>query len=139
MSLPLWPNSMSPPEPPVMVSLPAPPNRLAAGSAPLLSLSVMMSSPPWPNAWISLVLATVAVPPLTATAPPFTRIVPAALRLNVIVLLRLSPNVDRICEVGEKVAVMAIVVPLDAASDYAVAVRCAHGKCVVGVRRRASA
>jgi len=27
------------------------------------------------------------------------------LRLNVIVLLRLSPNVDRICEVGEKVAV----------------------------------
>ena len=52
VSLPLWPNSMSSPEPPVIVSLPAPPNRLAAGSAPLLSLSVMMSSPPWPNTWI---------------------------------------------------------------------------------------
>ena len=31
------------------------------------------------------------MPPVTVTAPPFTRILPAALRLIVIVLLRLSP------------------------------------------------
>ena len=31
MSLPLWPKSMSPPEPPVIVSLPAPPKRFARG------------------------------------------------------------------------------------------------------------
>ena len=33
------------------------------GSAPLASLSVMVSLPPWPNTWISAVLATVGVPP----------------------------------------------------------------------------
>ena len=42
-----------------------------------------MSLPPRPNAWIKLVFATVGVPPVTGTAPPFTRIAPAALRLNV--------------------------------------------------------
>jgi hypothetical protein len=58
------------------------------------------------------------------------------LRLNVIVLLRLSPNVDRICEVGEKVAVMAIVVPRCCG---AMALLCAARTAnVVGVRRRAS-
>ena len=34
------------------------------GSAPLASLSVMVSLPPWPNTWIRLVLATVGVPPV---------------------------------------------------------------------------
>src|SRR5687768_12516566 len=76
----------------------------------------MTSLPPWPNTWISAVLATVAVPPLMATAPPFTRIVPAALRANVMVLLRLSPNVVRSCAVGLKVAVTAIVVFLSVAA-----------------------
>ena len=37
-------------------------------------------------------LATVAVPPRTGTAPPLTRIFPAASRLIVIVLLALSPK-----------------------------------------------
>ena len=62
------------------------------GSAPLVSLSVTTSLPPWPNTWISAVLATVGVPPVTATAPPFTRIFPAASRLTVIVLSSASPN-----------------------------------------------
>src|SRR5215212_6366370 len=39
-----------------------------------------------------LVLATVGVPPVTATAPPLMRMVPAALRLSVIVLSSSSPN-----------------------------------------------
>ena len=37
-------------------------------------------------------LATVGVPPVTATAPPFTRMLPAASRLIVIELSRLSPD-----------------------------------------------
>ena len=48
-----------------------------------LSLSVMVSLPPWPNTWIRLVFATVGVPPMTGTAPPLTRMLPAALRLIV--------------------------------------------------------
>ena len=72
-------------------SLPAPPNRLARGSAPLASLRVIVSLPPRPKTWISEVLATVGVPPTTATAPPLTRILPAASRLIVIVLSRASP------------------------------------------------
>ena len=36
-------------------------------------------------------LATVGVPPMTETAPPLTRIVPAASRLTVMLLSRLSP------------------------------------------------
>ena len=37
-------------------------------------------------------LATVGVPPMTAIAPPFTRILPAASRLTTIELSALSPN-----------------------------------------------
>jgi hypothetical protein len=51
--------------------------------------------PAWPKTWISEVLATVGVPPVTATAPLFTRILPAASRLIVIVLLAVSPNTVR--------------------------------------------
>ena len=54
----------------------APPNRFAAGSAPLTSLSVIVSLPPRPKTWIVEVLATVGVPPMTATAPPLTRMLP---------------------------------------------------------------
>ena len=72
--------------------MPAPPNRFARGSAPLTWLSVIVSLPPWPKTWISVVFATVGAPPATATAPPFTRIWPAALRLIVMLLSRLSPN-----------------------------------------------
>ena len=50
-----------------------------------------MSLPPRPKTWISAVLATVGVPPMTATAPPLTRIWPAALRLTAMLLSRLSP------------------------------------------------
>ena len=46
----------------------------------------MMSLPPWPKTWIRLVLATVGVPPRIGTAPPLTRILPAALRLTVKVI-----------------------------------------------------
>ena len=77
-------------------SLPAPPNRLAAGSAPLASLSVITSLPPCPKTRISVVLATVGVPPATAIAPPFTRILPAALRLMAIELSAPSPNTLRL-------------------------------------------
>ena len=45
------------------MSLPSPPKRLAAGRAPLVSLSVMVSLPPRPKTWMSVVLATVGVPP----------------------------------------------------------------------------
>ena len=72
--------------------MPAPPNMFARGSAPLASLRVIVSLPPRPNTWISAVLATVGVPPKTGTAPPLTRIAPAALRLISIVLAALSPN-----------------------------------------------
>src|SRR5262245_19348159 len=41
---------------------------------------------------MSATLATVAVPPETATAPLLTRIVPAASRLSVIVFAAPSPN-----------------------------------------------
>ena len=75
-------------------SLPAPPNRLAFGSAPLTSLIVIVSLPARPKTWICEVLATVGVPPETATAPPFTRMLPAALRLTVVELLRESPLTD---------------------------------------------
>ena len=51
-----------------------------------------MSLPPCPKTWIRLVLATVGVPPLTATAPPFTRILPAASRLITIELSAASPK-----------------------------------------------
>ena len=39
-------------------------------------------------------LATVGVPPITATAPPLTRMFPAALRLTAMLLSRLSPLTD---------------------------------------------
>ena len=39
-----------------------------------------------------MTLATVGVPPVTATAPPLTRSWPAALRLTVMLLSRLSPK-----------------------------------------------
>ena len=74
------------------MSLPPPPNRLARGSAPLVSLNVMTSLPPRPKTWISVVFATVGVPPVTATAPPLTRILPAASRLIVIELAAESPD-----------------------------------------------
>ncbi len=50
----------------------------------------MTSLPPRPNAAISLVFASVGVPPISG-APPFTRILPAALLLNSIVLALLLP------------------------------------------------
>jgi hypothetical protein len=49
-------------------------------------------------------LATVGVPPAIGTAPPFTEIRSAALRLVRIVLLALSPNC--VSTRGEKLAVV---------------------------------
>ncbi len=108
VSLPAWPNSMSLPEPPVSVSLPAPPNSSAAGKAPLVSSSVIVSLPPWPNSCIMVVLATVGWPPWTATAPPLIRIRPAASRLTLMRSSKLSPNTDSRPALGEKLALIAI-------------------------------
>ena len=82
-----------------------------------------------------LVLATVGVPPVTATAPPLMRIVPAASRLSVMVLSRLSPKAVRTCADGLKVAVMAIVIPLErllaVEENDAVAALCTHDEFVI--------
>ena len=51
-----------------------------------------MSLPARPKTWISAVFATVGVPPTTATAPLFTRILPAASRLMTIELSAASPE-----------------------------------------------
>jgi hypothetical protein len=77
-SLSDWPKSWSAPEPPVAVSLPLPLMRKARGRAPFDSSSSSESLLAKPKASIRLVLATVGVPPCTTTAPPLTRIVPAA-------------------------------------------------------------
>ena len=53
------------------------------------------------------VLATVGVPPRIATAPPLTRIVPAASRLTVMVLSMASPMMLSMPAAGMKVAVTA--------------------------------
>ena len=53
---------------------------------------MITSLPPWPKTRISAVLATVGVPPTTVTAPPLTRIFPAASRLTAMLLSRVSPN-----------------------------------------------
>ena len=83
---------------------------LARGSAPLASSSLRVSLPPWPNTWISAVLATVAVPPLICTAPPLTRMFPAALRLVMIMLSSESPN--SVSVPRKKLAVTAMVLVL---------------------------
>ena len=59
-----------------------------------------------------LVLATVGVPPWTTTAPPLTRIVPAALRLTVTALLRESAITDSRPVLALKVAVTAMAASL---------------------------
>jgi hypothetical protein len=72
----------------------------------------MVSLPPWPKAWIKVVLATVGVPPWTTTAPPLTRMAPAASRLVVITLSRVSPISVSTPVAGMKLAVTAIVLIL---------------------------
>ena len=79
------------PEPPVRTSLPAPPNRFALGSAPLASLSVIVSLPPAEDLDQRRVGHRRRAA-ATATAPPLTRILPAASRLMVIVLSAPSPK-----------------------------------------------
>ena len=92
---PAWPKSWSAPEPPVRVSLPAPPNRWAFGRAPLASSRVMVSLPAWPNTLISVVLATVGVPPRTATAPPLTRMLPGGVAADGDGVVPASPKTVR--------------------------------------------
>src|SRR5262249_39679364 len=58
------------------------------------------------------VLATVGVPPATGTAPPFTRMSPAASRLTVTVLSASSPSTVRSASIGLKLAEIAIWVVL---------------------------
>src|SRR5579871_1367165 len=90
------------------VSLPLPPNSATAGIAPFASSTCSVSLPSWPNIWINEVLATVGLPPIGATAPPLTRMLPAASRLAVTVLLRVSPITVSWPAIGLKVAVVAI-------------------------------
>ena len=82
--------------------------QVGPGSAPLASLSVMVSLPPWPN---DLDQAGVGDRRRAAresrTAPPLTRIVPAASRLTVIVLSRPSPKTVSLPAAEEKQAVTA--------------------------------
>src|SRR5579871_5938538 len=80
---------------------------MAAGNTPLASSSEIWSSPAWPNTWMSDVVETVGVPPRMATAPPLTRIVPAASRLMTMVLFSESPKTDSVCPAGENDAVTA--------------------------------
>jgi hypothetical protein len=67
-------------------------------------------------------LATFGEPPLTVTAPPLTRILPAASRLTVIVLSRLSPNTDSVPALNVAVVaafagtVVAAITPTDSAA-----------------------
>ena len=63
MSLPAWPNSWSCAGAAGEHVVAGAAEQIGAGSAPLASLSVMVSLPPWPNTWIRPVLATVGVPP----------------------------------------------------------------------------
>ena len=104
------------------VSSPAPPKRLARGSAPFVSSRVITSLRPWPNTWMKVVLATVGVPPAMGIAPLFTRIVPAASRLIVIVLAPLSPKTVSTPLVN--VAVVAALAGELAASTAPAAPRC---------------
>src|SRR5262249_12306705 len=71
-----------------------PPKMIPCGRAPLASSKVIVSLPAWPKTVIELVLATVGVPPKTVTAPPLTRILPAASRLTVRALPAASPKTD---------------------------------------------
>ena len=129
--MPVWPKSWSLLEPPVRVSLLAPPNRFARGSAPLTSLRLRESLPPWPKARISAVLATVGVPPTTAMAPLFTRILPAAFRLMAIELPAASPvtvstplaNVAVVAALAGGLAAKAAAIPRARASSGRVARR----------------
>src|SRR5215204_4227887 len=58
-----------------------------------------------------LVFAIVGVPPITGTAPPLTRIVPAALRLIVIAFPLASPKVVWMRALGLKLLTTAMTVP----------------------------
>ena len=77
------------------MSLPVPPKRFALGKAPFASLSVSVSLPAPPTTEITRVLATVGLPNLTATAPPFTSMRPAASRLITMELSCESPTTVR--------------------------------------------
>ena len=79
-----------------------------------------MSLPAWPNTCINAVLATDGVPPSTGTAPPLTRIWPAALRLIATLLSRLSPNTVSTPAEAAKVAVTAWVVTSPATAVAAI-------------------
>ena len=62
----------------------------------MVSSSEMVSLPARPKTGIRVVLATVGVPPRIATAPPLTRILPAASRLTAMVLSeRVAEHVER--------------------------------------------
>jgi hypothetical protein len=106
LSLPELPSRRSTPEPPVSESWSAPPKRCAEGRVPLASLREMLSEPPRPNTVTRNVFATVGVPTGTFTAPPLTRILPAASRLMTIWLPRPSPSTVS-APVGENDAVTA--------------------------------
>ena len=67
----------------------------------------------------SLVLATVGCRPMMDTAPPLMRMLPAASRLATMVLSRLSPNTDSTPELGEKLALIAMVVVLSRVDESA--------------------
>ena len=75
-----------------------------------LRSSVIVSLPPWPKTWISDVFATVACRPGSATAPPLTSSVPAALRLVDERVVEVVAEHGQRRRGGEKEAVMAMMV-----------------------------
>jgi hypothetical protein len=83
---------VSAPAPPVSVSLPFPPARLALGNTPSVSSSDSASLPSSPEIWIVRMFESVAGAPVIATAPLFTRRLPFALRETVITLAFSSPR-----------------------------------------------
>src|SRR3954470_19637174 len=92
---------------------------MALGSAPLTSLSATLSAPSRPKTWTREVLATVGVPPDAVTAPPLTRTVPAASRLTMMVLARLSPLTLRTPELNEAVVAACAEAPVAARAPAA--------------------
>ena len=57
---------------------------------------MIVSLPPWPKTWISARVGDGRRAAEDGTAPPLTRILPAASRLTVMLLSRASPNTERV-------------------------------------------
>src|SRR6188768_1119353 len=119
---------MSAPDPPVMTSFPLPPYTVAGGSAPLTSWRATVSLPPLATVTSRVVLATVGDPPVTAMAPLFTRIAPAALRLNAMLLSAPSPTTVSTPEANVATVAALARAPTPATAHAAITVPASSGR-----------